>query len=112
MALNGTGQVGPMGSALYVTVAGRQWVIVIRRIDMDSDPAFGHHHGQPVTADHIKAFVPHWADLAWSHHGPPVGGLPRESRATDGTYRVYLIYPAVGDLQPDAVVEQFTADLA
>jgi hypothetical protein len=36
MALNGTGQVGPLGSALYVTVAGRLW-----GIDMDSDPAFG-----------------------------------------------------------------------
>jgi hypothetical protein len=112
MALNGTGQVGPMGTSLHVTVHGRQWGISIRRIDMDSDPAFGPYHDQAVTDAHIKAIIPHWENLAWSHHGPPFPGLPRESRATDGAYRVYLIYPGGGDLQPNVVLEQFQADLA
>jgi hypothetical protein len=110
MALNGTGQVGPMGTALYVTVPGKQWGIAIRRIDMDSDPAFGPFHAAAVTEADIKALIPGWQNLNWTHHVAPLNGLPRESRATDGPYRIYLIYG--GAVQPAAAVAELAADLA
>ncbi len=112
MPLNGTGHVGPMGISLYVTIPGKQWGIAIRRIDMDSDPDFGPFHAQAVTEVNIKALLPNWQNLNWTHHASPIVGLPRESRATDGPYRIYLIYGAGGNLQPAALVEEFAADLA
>lgn len=78
MALNGTGEVGVMGTALYVTVDGRQWRIAIRRIDGDAEAAFAEFHAQQVTDADIKALIPNWQGLAWSHHSSPLPGLPRE----------------------------------
>ena len=111
MPISGTGHVGPMGTSLHLTIPGRQWGIAIRRIDLDSDPSFGVYHEAPVTDADIKALIPNWQNLAWTHHASPVGGLPRESRATDGAYRIYLIYAGVGGLQPATAVAEFIADL-
>ena len=64
-----------------------------------------------VTEANIKAMIPNWQTLAWTHHASPVNGLPRESRATDGPYRIYLIYAGGGAMQPAAAVAELIADL-
>lgn len=112
MALNGMGEVGVMAAALNVEVEERPWFITIRRVDGGADPAFAALHGHAVTADNIKAILPHWNALDWTHHPSPFPNLRRESRATDGAYRVYLSYADGGNPAAAEVVAQFVADLA
>lgn len=112
MALNGMGEAGLMGAALNVEVEERPWFITIRRVDGGADATFAALHNHAVTADNIKEFLPHWNALDWTHHPSPFPNTRRESRAIDGSYRVYLSY-ADGDNPAAAdVVAQFVADLA
>jgi len=111
MAVNGTGQIGVMGTSLYVTVQGQQYSgLVIRRVDGLPDAAYGQFHQAPVTEVEIKVFLPNWQNLNWVHHPAPIAGLPAESRADDQLHRIHLIYP--GAANGAVVVAQFVADLA
>lgn len=111
MPVTGNAQIGVMGRSLNITVPGRRWAIAIQRIDGASDAAFAPHHAQQITEVDIKAFIPNWQNLNWTHHAPPIPGLPRESRAEDNPYRIYLIY-AMGNVpQPQDIVDEFQADI-
>lgn len=112
MPLNGTGQLDESCTSLIIEVQGRPYKVVICRIDGNVEAGFAQFQGAAATEGDVKGFLPNWQSLNWTHGGPPRPWLPAESRADDVVYRVHLMYGGGGNPEPEAVVNQFLADLA
>lgn len=105
------GHVGAGGRLLTVTVDGRRWTVLIRRIDGACDAALVPFHGRQIYAHRLKTILPCWPRFNWTHHLAPSVGLPCESRAVEPPYQITLIYPQARTLRPCDVIHEFATEL-
>lgn len=105
------GHVGAAGRLLTVTVDGRRWTVLVRRIDGAGDADLVPFHGREISVRRLQTILPSWPHFRWTHHPAPSAGLPCESRALDPPYQVTLIYPQTDTLRPFDVIAQFVTEL-
>jgi hypothetical protein len=102
----------PDGKFLSESPEGKDWHIRLARVHKSQCDEFAVCNGKPLTAADIRAFLPNWGSLQWSHLRKGVGPS-KAITATDGEIHVAIIIMddcPLGEEQIIGEFRQFMAD--
>lgn len=76
-----------------------------------AEPNFLEHHGKPITAEIVKAYLPDLAQIAWKEKAQTLFGRANLS-GTNGKYRITIATGTKGAGELDVPVAEIRAWLA